>query len=458
MTSLKLYNSLTRQKELFIPIDPMCVGMYVCGPTVYDFAHIGNARPVVVFDILVRLLRSLYPKVVYVRNITDVDDKINTASLQSGESIATITTRTTNAYHEDMAAIGALPPDIEPRATMHIPEMIQMIETLIDKEFAYVAQNHVLFNVRKFARYGQLSNRNLEEMLAGARVEVAPYKQNASDFVLWKPSTPELPGWDSPWGRGRPGWHIECSAMGTRYLGNTFDIHGGGIDLIFPHHENEVAQSCCAHGTERLANYWLHNGHVTVNGEKMSKSLGNFLTVHDLRRDHAGETLRFALILSHYRQPLDWSDAHVNQAKQTLDRFYLTLRGLDLDTTESIQPDARVLDALADDLNVPLALSHLHDIANHINKAHNLDEKLEKANILKKSAYFLGLLQQSPESWFQQTTTDELEPFIIEKLIEDRRQARLNRQFEEADRIRQELLEQGIILEDSANGTTWRCA
>lgn len=458
MTSLKLYNSLTRQKELFVPIDPMCVGLYVCGPTVYDFAHIGNARPVVVFDIFVRLLRSLYPKVVYVRNITDVDDKINAASLQSGEPIAAITARTTQAYHEDMAAIGALPPDIEPRATLHIPEMIQMIETLIDKGYAYVAQNHVLFSVKQFPRYGQLSNRNLEEMLAGARVEVAPYKRDASDFVLWKPSSPDIPGWDSPWGRGRPGWHIECSAMSAKYLGNTFDIHGGGIDLIFPHHENEVAQSCCAHGTERFVNYWLHNGHVTVNGEKMSKSLGNFLTVHDLRHDHAGETLRFALMFSHYRQPLDWSDTHVKQAKQTLDRLYLALRGLNLEVAADIKPDARVMDALADDLNIPLALSYLHELANQIHKADNTDERIEKALTLKKSAWFLGLLQQDPEAWFQQTTAHELTPAAIEKLIQDRQQARLNRQFGEADRIRQELLDQGVILEDSAAGTTWRRA
>lgn len=458
MISLKLYNSLTRQKELFTPINLECIGMYVCGPTVYDFAHIGNARPFVVFDILVRLLRSLYPKVIYVRNITDVDDKINAASLQSGESIATITARTTKAFHEDMAAIGTLAPDIEPRATDHIPEMIQMIETLIGKGYAYIAQNHVLFSVKQFPRYGHLSNRNLEEMLAGARVEVAPYKQDASDFVLWKPSSPEIPGWNSPWGRGRPGWHIECSAMGARYLGKTFDIHCGGIDLIFPHHENEVAQSCCAHDTERLANYWLHNGHVTVNGEKMSKSLGNFLTIRGLQSGYAGETLRFALILSHYRQPLDWSDTHVKQAKQTLDRLYLTLRGLNLETTADIKPDAKVMDALADDLNIPLALSHLHELANQINKANNLEDKLKKARILKKSAYFLGLLQQNPEAWFQQTTAHELAPDTIEKLIQDRQQARLNRQFSEADRIRQELLDQGVILEDLAAGTTWRRA
>ncbi|WP_032113459.1 cysteine--tRNA ligase [Candidatus Paracaedibacter symbiosus] len=454
--SLKLYNSLTRQKDLFTPLNPDCIGMYVCGPTVYDFAHIGNARPFVVFDILARFLRYLYPKVVYVRNITDVDDKINAASLQSGEPIGVITARTIKTFHEDMHAIGAIAPDIEPRATNHIPEMIEMIKTLIDKGYAYVAGDHVLFSVKQFPRYGQLSNRNLEDMLAGARVEVAPYKQEASDFVLWKPSAPEIPGWDSPWGRGRPGWHIECSAMGGKYLGATFDIHGGGIDLIFPHHENEVAQSCCANNTERLANYWLHNGHVTVDGEKMSKSLGNFLTVRDLLSDYAGETLRFALIMSHYRQPLDWSAAQAKQAKQALDRLYLALRGLDLAESGDVLPDAALLNALADDLNIPLALSALHELANQIHKTDDLQEKTVIASTLKKSGYFLGLLQQDPEIWFQQATAKELDAATIESLIEARRQARVNRQFQEADRLRQELWDQGVILEDSAAGTTWR--
>ena len=453
--SLYLYNSLTRQKEIFTPIAPQSIGMYVCGPTVYDFAHIGNARPVVVIDILVRLLRHLYPKVTYVRNITDVDDKINAASLKSGESIAAITQRTTKAYHEDMDALGAFLPDIEPRATDHIPEMIKMIEILITGEYAYIEQNHVLFSVKQFPRYGTLSNRNLDEMRAGARVEVAPYKRDAADFVLWKPSTHDLPGWDSPWGRGRPGWHIECSAMGEKYLGHTFDIHGGGIDLIFPHHENEMAQSCCAHDTTQLANYWLHNGHVTVNGEKMSKSLGNFLTVRELRRDYQGEVLRLALMMSHYRQPLDWSNSQVKQAKQTLDRLYNAMRGLNLDTSaEKIDP--LVMDALADDLNIPLALSQLHELANQIYKTSDIIQKTKKAILLKKSAYFLGLLQQDPESWFQEVGTDQLDSATIEQLIQTRQNARSTRQFAESDRIRQLLLDQGIVLEDSPTGTTWR--
>lgn len=455
MSPLKLYNSLTRQKEIFTPITPDSIGLYVCGPTVYDFAHIGNARPFVVFDILVRVLRHLYPTVIYVRNITDVDDKINAAALRLNESITTITQRTIKAFHEDMAAIGALPPDVEPRATDHIPEMIHLIETLISKEYAYVGDNHVLFSVKQFPDYGALSKRNLEELRAGARVEVAPYKRDPGDFVLWKPSTPELPGWESPWGRGRPGWHIECSAMGEKYLGTTFDIHGGGIDLIFPHHENEVAQSCCAHNTTRLANYWLHNGHVTVEGEKMSKSLGNFLTIHDLRHTYPGEILRLTLIMSHYRQSMDWSDLQVKQAKQTLDRLYNALRGLTLDK-DSVLPDPILMDALADDLNLPLAICRLHDLATQIHKAPTLDQKVAVGRLLKNSAYFLGLLQQDPESWFQSTVDPLLESAAIDQQIAARQHARLNRDFAESDRIRQKLLDQGIILEDSATGTTWR--
>jgi cysteinyl-tRNA synthetase len=333
--------------------------------------------------------------------------------------------------------------------------MIKMIEILITGEYAYIEQNHVLFSVKQFPRYGTLSNRNLDEMRAGARVEVAPYKRDAADFVLWKPSTHDLPGWDSPWGRGRPGWHIECSAMGEKYLGHTFDIHGGGIDLIFPHHENEMAQSCCAHDTTQLANYWLHNGHVTVNGEKMSKSLGNFLTVRELRRDYQGEVLRLALMMSHYRQPLDWSNSQVKQAKQTLDRLYNAMRGLNLDTSaEKIDP--LVMNALADDLNIPLALSQLHELANQIYKTSDIIQKTKKAILLKKSAYFLGLLQQDPESWFQEVGTDQLDSATIEQLIQTRQNARSTRQFAESDRIRQLLLDQGIVLEDSPTGTTWR--
>ena len=447
---LKIYNTLTRQKETFTPQNPDHIGMYVCGPTVYDYAHIGNARPVVVFDILARVLRRLYPKVTYVRNITDVDDKINAASKASGEPIRVITERTTQAYNEDMAALGAYVPDVTPRATEHIPEMITMIEQLIANGHAYAADGHVLFAVKTFADYGKLSRRNQDELLAGARVEVAPYKRDAGDFVLWKPSDEETPGWDSPWGRGRPGWHIECSAMSEKYLGKTFDIHGGGIDLSFPHHENELAQSCCANKTDYFARYWMHNGHLTVNGEKMSKSLGNFFTVRELRDEFTGEALRYMLMSAHYRQPLDLSKDLIRQCQSSLDRLYGALRGLDLKAAEA---DSQVVEALLDDLNVPIALARLHELATLINKSESIDEKIDLASTLKASAYLLGILQQDPELWFQGNTDDAAE---IEDLIAQRNAARASKNFAESDRIRDELTARGIVLEDSAAGTTWR--
>lgn len=450
--SLVFYNTLTRQKEEFVPQDPNHVGLYVCGPTVYDYAHIGNARPFVIFDVLAHLLRHLYPKVTYVRNITDVDDKINAAARQNNESIATLTERTTKMFHEDMATLGVKAPDVEPRATHHIAEMITMIQGLIDKGHAYAAEGHVLFRVHSFAEYGKLARRNQDEILAGARVEVAPYKQDPGDFVLWKPSDEGTPGWDSPWSYGRPGWHIECSAMSWRYLGETFDIHGGGIDLTFPHHENEVAQSRCFHGKPVFARYWLHNGHLTVNGEKMSKSLGNFLTIHDLLKDHAGETLRMGLLATHYRQPLDWStESTTQQAKQTLDRFYLVLRQAGIQASEPGTLDPRILEALSDDLNTPLAIAHLHDLATHYNKTNDRECALK----LKGSGTFLGVLQVEPAVWFQGATTG-LSVEDIENQIELRRKARAEKQFAESDRIRQELLSQGVIIEDSPQGTTWR--
>ncbi len=447
---LKIYNTLTRQKETFTPQNPDHIGMYVCGPTVYDYAHIGNARPVVVFDILARVLRRLYPQVTYVRNITDVDDKINAASKASGEPIRVITERTTQAYNEDMAALGAYVPDVTPRATEHIPEMITMIEQLIANGHAYAADGHVLFAVKTFADYGKLSRRNQDELLAGARVEVAPYKRDAGDFVLWKPSDEETPGWDSPWGRGRPGWHIECSAMSEKYLGKTFDIHGGGIDLSFPHHENELAQSCCANKTDYFARYWMHNGHLTVNGEKMSKSLGNFFTVRELRDEFTGEALRYMLMSAHYRQPLDLSKDLIRQCQSSLDRLYGALRGLDLKAAEA---DSQVVEALLDDLNVPIALARLHELATLINKSESIDEKIDLASTLKASAYLLGILQQDPELWFQGNTDDAAE---IEDLIAQRNAARASKNFAESDRIRDELTARGIVLEDSAAGTTWR--
>jgi cysteinyl-tRNA synthetase len=455
--TITLYNTLTRQKQVFEPLDSKKVGMYVCGPTVYDFAHIGNARPVVVFDVLARLLRHTYPQVCYVRNITDVDDKINAAAHQQGKTIADITRRTTAAFHADMAALNAIPPDIEPRATAHIQEMIDMISTLVLKGHAYEAQGHVLFRVASFSDYGQLSRRNQEDMIAGARVEVAPYKQRPEDFVLWKPSVPPAPGWESPWGFGRPGWHIECSAMSHRYLNSVLDIHGGGQDLIFPHHENELAQSRCSHGEPVFARYWMHNGHVTVNGEKMSKSAGNFFTVRDLLANHSGEAIRLGLLSTHYRQPLDWTASTLEKARQVLDRLYTALKSDNPDSEQGTGKgiiDPQVHKALCDDLNTPQALTHLHDLALRINKASGSLERSSLCATLIASGKMLGLLQKSPQEWFQQGSV--LDRKEIDLQMEARQQARLRKDFAESDRIRQALLEQGIILEDSPAGTTWR--
>lgn len=457
--SLTLYNSLTRQKEPFVPQNSNQVGMYVCGPTVYDRAHLGNARPVVVFDVLYRLLKHHYPKVIYVQNITDVDDKINHASHQRGISIGDLTTKTIKAYHEDMAALKALPPTVEPLATAHIDQMIVMIQALIQKGFAYEAEGHVLFEVSRYPAYGHLSRRNQDELIAGARVEVAPYKRSAADFVLWKPSTSNQPGWESPWGRGRPGWHIECSAMSAEYLGQTFDIHAGGIDLIFPHHENEMAQSCCAHGQPLMAKYWLHNGHLTVSGDKMSKSLGNFFTVHDLLQHYKGEVIRLALLMTHYRQPLDWKEEVLNQAKQTLDRWYGVLAQVnqgDLKDLQENETSQSVLEALMDDLNTPQALSELHQLANQFYKTADFIEQIKIARTLKETAKFLGLLQDNnPQEWQQSVSNLSITKEEIENLIQQRHQARLDRDFAKADEIRKELLDKGIQLEDKAGQTVW---
>lgn len=454
--AIKIHNTLTRQKQTFEPITPGKVGMYVCGPTVYDLAHIGNARPVIVFDVLYRLLRHVYGEgnVKYVRNITDVDDKINARAAEAGEDIGVVTAKTAAAYHEDMEAIGALPPDVEPRATEHVPQMIAMIETLIAGKFAYEAEGHVLFHVKADADYGCLSGRSVEDMIAGARVEVAPYKKDPADFVLWKPSSDDLPGWDSPWGRGRPGWHIECSAMGEEHLGVTFDIHGGGLDLIFPHHENEIAQSSCAHGSKPLANYWVHNGFVMAEGEKMSKSLGNFFTVRDLLADWDGEVIRYNMLSTHYRAPLDWTRAGCEQAKQSLDRLYTALRALEgVEVGDASIPDA-LLAALEDDLNTPLALSVLHELAGEANKAAD-GEKGRIKGALLAGAGLLGLLLQDPEAWFKAGTDNAAG---IEALIEKRLQARTDKNFALADQIRDDLAAQGVILEDGPGGTTWKRA
>lgn len=449
---LFLHNTLNRKKELFAPLDLEHVRLYVCGPTVYDFAHIGNARPYVVFDVLSRLLRGLYPKVTYARNITDIDDKIIKAADANGEDIADLTQRTTLHFRNDMTAIGNIPPDVEPLATAHVDEMIEMIRTLIEKGMAYENEGHVLFSVKSFPQYGQLSRCNHDEMIAGARVEVAPYKKNPEDFILWKPSDDHVPGWESPWGRGRPGWHIECSAMSLKYLGETFDIHGGGQDLIFPHHENELAQSQACFGPQTFARVWLHNGMLTVNGDKMSKSLGNFITVHQLLEKIPGELVRFVLLSSHYRQPLDWNDQIVHQSRQSLDRLYNALRGRVL--KEGVLPSEAVKAALEDDLNTPLAIAALHEIAGQVYKASTEEEKSQWASVLKASGAYLGLLQQDSENWFKgQGNLDEEE---ILTLIVLRNNARKNKDFAEADRVRNELLDKGILLEDTAEGTIWR--
>ncbi len=454
---LVLYNTLTRKKEAFEPIRPDHVGMYVCGPTVYDRAHIGNARPVIVFDVLFRLLKRLYPSVTYVRNITDVDDKINARAKDSGEPIDAITARTTRMFHDDIAELNALPPTIEPRATAHIGQMVAMIEVLIAKGHAYVAEGHVLFSVPSMPDYGALSRRSMDEMIAGARVEVAPYKKNAADFVLWKPSTPDLPGWDSPWGRGRPGWHIECSAMSGQYLGQTFDIHGGGQDLVFPHHENEIAQSVCANGAP-FARYWLHNGYLMVEGEKMSKSLGNFFTVRELLDQAPGEAIRLAMLSTHYHQPFDWTAEGLRQAKATLDRLYTALRAVADVAAEESEAPIEVMAALEDDLNTPLAIAHLHELATALNKAASEGDKARAKGRLLASAQLLGVLTNDPEVWFQAGSGEGPAPEEIEAAIQARADARKARNFAEADRIRDDLAAKGVVLEDSAQGTTWKRA
>jgi cysteinyl-tRNA synthetase len=460
--SLTLYNTLTRRKEPFAPLDPTRIRLYVCGPTVYDRAHIGNARAFVVFDVLYRLLRDIYGRdhVVYVRNITDIDDKINAAARRNGEPIASLTARTTAAFHADMEALGTLPPDVEPRATEHVPEMVAMIERLIASGHAYVAEGHVLFAVASDPQYGQLSRRSRDEMIAGARVEVAPYKRDPADFVLWKPSDAELPGWDSPWGRGRPGWHLECSAMSEKYLGETFDIHGGGLDLIFPHHENEIAQSICAHGGHPFVRYWIHNEFLTDAGAKMSKSLGNIRTARELLDAAPGEAVRLALLTAHYRDPLDWTNDRARQARQTLDRFYRALT-LPRDAVferfgvagEALRP---VREALEDDLNTPLALTHLHELAGAINRTSSDAERSALQRALEEGGRLMGLLGRNPLDWLQGSAAAEARR--IEERISARAAARRQRHFAEADRIRAELAAEGIILEDRPDGTTtwWR--
>ena len=457
--ALRLYNSLSRRVEAFAPIDPNRVTMYLCGPTVYSYVHIGNARGPVVFDVLARLLRRKYPRLVYARNITDVDDKINAAALEAGVPIAAITDKYAAIYREDMANLGVAPPDVEPLATQHIAAIVAMCENLIASGHAYAAEGHVLFDVAKFADYGKLSGRSTDELIAGARIEVAPYKSNPADFVLWKPSTPDLPGWDSPWGRGRPGWHIECSAMAAAHLGDVIDIHAGGVDLVFPHHENEIAQSRCAHGTRTFARFWLHNGMLTFGGAKMSKSVGNVKQLHALLQQYPPEALRYALLSAHYRQPLDWSEALLEQSIATLDRLYGTLRDLgDVDAIGVDSSQSSPLEAvLLDDLNTPDALAELAKLADETRRAVSPSTRRHAKAALLAGGEMLGLLQQDPETWFKRGA-EHVDSAHVESLIEARRAARAARDFARADAIREELAAMGVAIEDGPQGTRWKIA
>jgi cysteinyl-tRNA synthetase len=452
---LKLYDTLTREKRVFTPLDPSRVRMYVCGPTVYDFAHIGNARPVIVFDVLFRLLGKIYGEshVSYVRNVTDVDDKINARAAELGISIRDLTEETYKNFKEDVVALGCLPPTIEPRATEHIGEMKTLIERLVKSGHAYVAEDNVLFHVPSMKDYGRLSNRTLDEMIAGARVEVAPYKKDPQDFILWKPSKPGEPAWPSPAGikaSGRPGWHIECSAMSWKHLGEIFDIHGGGIDLVFPHHENEIAQSRCAFRTPVMANFWVHNGFLQVEGEKMSKSLGNFLTIHELLADWPGEVVRFTMLQTHYRQPINWTIGGLRESQKNLDHWY----ALTSDATPGYLC-ADALDALLDDLNTPKAFAALHELRGEAAKGAK-----PAAACLKASAQLMGLMQKSATEWsaFRPTSAVFDETKVV-NLIDARNAARKAKNFKEADRIRDELKAMGVELEDTKDGKTkWKVA
>lgn len=470
--SLRLHNNLTRRVEPFAPLDPSRPTLYVCGPTVYNYAHIGNARGPVVFDVLAALLRRRYGTLRYARNITDVDDKINATAQAQGVPISTITDRFTAIYRQDMAALGVMPPDIEPEATAHLPQIVAMIEQLIANGHAYAAEGHVLFSVSSFDGYGKLSRRDRDEMLAGARVDVAPYKRDPGDFVLWKPSSDDLPGWQSPWGRGRPGWHIECSAMAAAHLGRTIDIHAGGVDLQFPHHENEIAQSECAHGGATFARFWLHNGMLNFSGAKMSKSLGNIETVHDLIAKHPPEALRCALLSAHYRQPLDWSEGLIEDQVKRLDGLYETLRRLKEIAADPFIPK-QIEDALDDDLNTPLALAELAKLAKKARRAVHDDavaggadgeQSNENHAVMRKAksellgaGMALGLLQQDPSAWFSRGT-DTDDDARITALVEERSAAKKAKDFARADAIRKQLADAGIVLEDTPHGVRWKRA
>ncbi|PPR16132.1 MAG: Cysteine--tRNA ligase [Alphaproteobacteria bacterium MarineAlpha9_Bin3] len=460
MSKFKIHNTLGHKKEVFIPIDENHIRIYACGPTVYNYAHIGNARMAVVCDLLVRYMRSLYPKVTYVSNITDIDDKIINTALESNIPINELTSKYEKIYNQNMSALNVLQPDVQPRATEHIKEMIELIDKLIKQNNAYIAEKHVLFDVTSYKNYGVLSGRNKEDQIAGSRVEVANYKKNSGDFILWKPSTDDQPGWKSPWGRGRPGWHIECSAMSEKTLSLPFDIHGGGLDLTFPHHENEIAQSCAAHNfkeSKDYAKYWIHNGFVTMDGEKMSKSLGNIFLVDDLLKEYSGETLRLALISTHYRQPLNWNSKIIDQAKKNLDRIYRILKEveeipLDID----IPASENIKEALSDDLNSSKALFEINLIADKLSKCKESEKKFLKSSLIS-SGKILGIIQDSPSSWLKYgSNNDNIDSKMIEELIEKRKIARKEKQYTEADNIRDKLNSMGIEIEDKNDDTIWR--
>ncbi len=460
MSQLKIFNTLHNKKETFVPSDPKHIRMYTCGPTVYNYAHIGNARPAVVSDLLVRLLKYIYPKVTYVSNITDIDDKIIKRANEINKPIKEITEKFEIIYNEDMSALLVNKPDIQPRATEYISDMIDLVEKMIKNGCAYSVEGHVLYDVSSYPAYGALSGRDIKEQIAGSRVEVASFKKNPGDFVLWKPSDESQPGWDSPWGFGRPGWHLECSTMSEKNLGLPFDIHGGGLDLIFPHHENEIAQSCGAYGhgnnPQFFAKYWIHNGLLDFDGEKMSKSLGNILYVHDLIKKYKGEVLRLALISTHYRQPLNWNTSIIEQSQSILDRLYRVLNMSEVEVEESL-PSSKVVDALSDDLNTSIALAEINNLASQLSKAVDKKEQIKIKSELIASAYLLGILQQEPNDWLGYSKKNKVDnEKLIQELIEKRNNARKNRDFDAADKIRSELNDMNIEIEDTPDGTIWK--
>jgi cysteinyl-tRNA synthetase len=464
MPKLFIHNTLTRKKEEFIPVDSDHVRMYTCGPTVYNYAHIGNARPAIVSDLLVRVLRQLYKKVTYVSNITDIDDKIINVSIETGIPINKITKKYEKIYNEDMASLGVLKPDIQPRATDFIKQMIDLVQKMIDHDTAYESEGHVLFDVTKYSAYGKLSGRDIEDQLAGSRVEVASYKKNPGDFVLWKPSTSNQPGWDSPWGFGRPGWHLECSTMSEKSLGLPFDIHGGGMDLIFPHHENEIAQSCGAHNEgqdpKMFVRYWIHNAMLNINGEKMSKSLGNISYIRDYLKQYDGEILRLALLSGHYRQSINWSDETINQSKNILDKFYRILNkasNIKIKNEMLNKCPEKVLEALSDDLNTSKALAELNNIAKKLSSAINEGDKIKYKTQLLSASKIFGILNYSPKKWLGIGQTEyNLNRDLIEQLIKERNESRVSKNFQRADEIRNQLSDMGIEIEDTPDRTIWR--